>query len=762
MPPEQRVPLDNLKELLSAVDPEQLRQVMPLVGGGVITMMFTDIVDSTRVKAQVGDDVYFAALNRHNSAVRECIARHAGRELKTIGDLFFIAFLHPGEAVRCAASIQETLKGSPIIVGDSSIKVRIGLHTGTPIVYRDDVSGRTDLSGTDIDKAARVEGIARAGQVLISEQTRVLADHTALHDWGHWELKGLGAERIFEVLYPGKNPEIPAGRMELDPLRFATSFIGRQREVADLIELLKTHRLVTALGMGGIGKTRLADSAARRVSDTFADGACFIELAGTADSESAVVSALNAALAVNPAGFRDETEALLRTLQNREMLVVLDNFEGVISAAPLVRKLHLRCPRAHVLLTSQTPLNVDGEQLYRAPPMGVPAAAADTTALEAHDAFLLFRERARSRVDDWDTGASAEIAAVNDILRLVDGIPLGIELAAAWVGSKTLQEITNGLGNRLDLLKRRGFGSTGRHRSMRACLDYSFELLPDQAKHLLPKLSVFAGGFFAGDVAAVCGGSDSAELLVVLHDWNLLVRQEALGRSRYSMLMTVQEYAADKLTETQARQLKRAHAQHFLEVLRLADGQLGGGGYAAALERIDIDFANLEAGISECQGSEDHNAVYDYAACLEAYLRIQGRSNDRLILAQAARAAAEKLGTEATAGADNSLGNAYADLPTGDRGENLGRAIACYEAALKERTGRHSPQHWAGTQNNLGNAYADLPTGDRGENLRRAIACYKAAMRVRTERDLPQEWATTKNNLGPPMRICRPAIMVGI
>jgi adenylate cyclase len=196
MPPDQRAPPDNLKELLSVVDLEQLRQVMPLVGGGVVTIMFTDIVDSTRVKAEVGDDVYFAALKQHNSAVRDCITQHAGHELKTIGDSFLIAFTHPGEAVQCAGRIQQILAETPIIVGDGPIKVRVGLHTGTPKVYRDDISGRTDLSGTDVDEAARVESIARGGQILISERTRAFAGAMPVHDWGVWELKGLGGHRI--------------------------------------------------------------------------------------------------------------------------------------------------------------------------------------------------------------------------------------------------------------------------------------------------------------------------------------------------------------------------------------------------------------------------------------------------------------------------------------------------------------------------------------------------------------------------------------
>ncbi len=374
------------------------------------------------------------------------------------------------------------------------MSVRIGLHTGTPKVYRDPVSGRTDLIGDDVNKAARVEGIARGGQVLISEQTRVLANSAAVQDWGHWELKGLGGQRIFEFLYPGKTPEEPAGRMQREPLRFATSFIGREREVAELMELLKRHRLVTAVGIGGIGKTRLADAAARRVSDSFADGAFFVELAATTDSESAVVSELIAALAVNPAGFKDETEALLRTLQNRQVLIVLDNFEGILSAAPLAGRLFLGCPHAHLLVTSQTPLPIEGEQLYRAPPMEIPAVAADANALAGHDAFALFRERARARIHDWDAHSPAEITAVADILRLVDGIPLAIELAAAWVGSKTLAEIRTGFGNRLNLLKRSRFGATSRHQSMKACLDYSFGLLPEDARDFFPRLAVFAGG----------------------------------------------------------------------------------------------------------------------------------------------------------------------------------------------------------------------------------------------------------------------------
>jgi predicted ATPase len=381
-------------------------------------------------------------------------------------------------------------------------------------------------------------------------------------------------------------------------------------------------------------------------------------------------------------------------------------------------------------MTSQTPLNIDGEHIYGVRRMDSPDATDDARVLARLDAFQLFRERARARIPDWDVQSSAEAAAVAEILRLVEGVPLSIELAAAWVSSQTLNEIVTGLSKRLSLLKRRGAGGSARHASMTACLDYSFGLLSGEAKELFPKLAVFTSGFFAEDVA-VCGTPSASSVLISLHERSLLVRQEILGRTRYSMLATVQEFAGDELLQSSAAEpLKRDHAQYFPKVLGSADRQLGGRDYAAALERIAADFGNFEAGMRESQNRGKHRAVMDYASHLADYLRINGRFSDRLKLMLAARAAAAKLDASSIARADNNLGNAYARLPTGDRGENLKRAIECYEAALRVRTERDFPQDWAGIQNNLGSAYADLPTGDRGENLKRAIECYEAALRV--------------------------------
>ncbi len=745
MPPTQGMPLDKLQELLSGVDPEQLRKVLPLVGG-LITMMFTDIVNSTRITHEVGDSAYFYALERHNSLLRACFASH-GHELKTIGNSFLVGFTDPSAAVECAIRMQRALADEPIVVGAHILAVRIGLHTGKPDVYRDDAANRTDLRGGDVNKSARVEGLARGGQVLISDETRTMAKPERLHDWGIWELKGLGAHRIFEVLYPGRQAAMPAGRMSLEPLRFATSFVGREREVPALMDAVRQHRLVTLTGMGGIGKTRLADAVARRLSDAIPDGTYFVELATTADSEGAVISALIAALQIDPAGFASEGAALLATLQHREALLVLDNFEAVMAAAGLVGRLFTRCPRLCLLTTAQFPLNIDGEHVHPAPQMATPAAG-DAAVLAGLDAFMLFGERARARVPGWDARSAAETAAVRDILTLLEGIPLSIELAAAWVGSRTLEEIREGLSERLRLLRRRAPGQVSRHDSIEASLDYSFSLLAGEARDLLPRLAVFAGGFFAADAAAVCGVAEAAALLIGLHERNWLIRQEILGRSRYSLLATVQQYAADKLPAEAAEPLRQAHASHFWAALAAANQELTRSGYAAALARIDADIANFEAAIANSRARDDHRAVFGLIANLGDFLRIKARYGDVLAQALAARASARQLDAETLAGAENNLGNAYRNLPTGDRGANLLRAIACYEAALRVWTEQLFPQQWAMTQNNLGNAYADLPSGDRGANVIRAIDCYEAALRVRTEQLFPQQWATTQNNLG--------------
>ena len=679
---------ERLQELLGKIDPAVLQQVMPLTGG-VVTMMFTDIVDSTKVKAEIGDRPYFGdVLKRHNELVRDCISHHNGRELKTIGDAFLVGFAVPADGVACASEIQHRLATSPIHAGPSILRVRIGLHTGTPIVYHDAVTSRVDLSGTDVDKAARVEGLARGGQVLVSEETKTLTKPTDIHHWGPYELKGLGRHRIYEVLWPWKTPERPSGRPWLEPVRFLTRFVGREAEIAQIMDAVAAHRLVTLRGMGGIGKTRIADEVTARVSQAFEDGVFFIELAKIQDSEAAVISELVAALKVNPAGLPDEAAALQETLRNRRALLVLDNFEAVMSATPFVGRLLRRCPGLHLLATSQALLGLDGEQQMEVIPLETPPAEGSlTTELLARlDSFQLFQERARRKKPDWGV-KPAEGSLVGDILEQTDGIPLSIELAAAWVDRITLADLRDGLKrNRSEYLMRTGQGvDEKRHAGIQACIDWSFNLLSPQERALFPKLSVFVGGFFAVDVARVClleAGSVTG-LLDSLRERSLLLWTESLDKMRYRVLPTVREYAAEKLGQ-QAGELRRRHAQRFLEVSDVASDQIQGKEQIAGIDRITADLDNIRAGIENAIEIPDHGMVVRYSQAFTTYLRLKALFAEELMRAQQGLSAAQVLEDLQLVGAcQNNLGNAYGDLPTGDRGANLQRARACYEAAIR-------------------------------------------------------------------------------
>jgi len=635
---------DRLKSLLKGIDPAVLEQVIPLTGG-VVTIMFTDIVDSTRVKASIGDEPYFALLQRHNDLIRACLSTHHGIELKMLGDAFLAGFRIPAEAVACAVQVQQALIAAPIQTGLGPLAVRIGIHVGTPVVYRDPASDRIDLSGTDVDKAARVEALAGGGQVLLSEELKVLVKPTNVHDWALWELKGLGCHRIFEVLWPGKVPSRPVGRPWLSPVRFLTSFVGREPELAQAMDAVRDHRLVTLKGMGGIGKTRLADEVAARVSQTFDDGVVFVELANTPNTEKSVVAELLARLALMPADFPDEATALLDTLQNWRGLLVLDNFEAVMAAAPFMGRLLRRCPGLHLLVTSQRLLAVDGERQIEVPPMTAPATQPDITpdALGQLESFRLFRERARAKRPGWDAGP-AEVPLVGEILGLTDGIPLSIELAAARIDRISLQTLRDGLQrNRSEFLKRTGPTiEEQRHASMWACIDWSFNHLSPEERALFPRLAVFAGGCFAEDVEAVCNVKNALTLLDSLFGQSLLAWEESVGETRYRMLPTVQEYAAEKLAG-QADPLRRQHAQHFLRVLDRTDDQIRGKEQMAGIARIAADLDNIRVGMESAIQAQDHRTVVRYSQAFTTYLRMKARFAEALVCADQGLSSAQAL-----------------------------------------------------------------------------------------------------------------------
>ncbi len=539
-----------------------------------------------------------------------------------------------------------------------------------------------------------------------------------------------------------------------EPVRFLSKFVGRKTEVDRVIEFLKAERLVTIHATGGIGKTRVAAEAASRISGRFDDGATFVGLAALlSNSEQALVSEVIARREISAAGFKSEADALVAHLRGREMLLVLDNFEAVLAGAPFVRTLLKTCPALRILITSQRPSGVDGEQLYALPPMATPPVETATSeVLEPLDAFKLFEERAQHAKFDWKlTNDNSKLVA--EILTLTEGIPLAIKLAAAQVRNG-LPQIRDGLKKEPLRFLKGGTDEDKRHASMQACLEWSYGLLGSSEKSLFAALSVFAGGFYAEDVGQVCQLDNAQDLMEALRDASLIESVETAEGFRCRMLQVVRKFASEKLGD-RTEQLKRSHAAHFLKVLTEADEQLSKNQQAAGFARIDADYENFVAGLKTSEEFKS-NTIVNYVSRLSNYLTHRGRSDQRLEFAQrAAQAALPKGDPHITAANQNNLGNAYCSLPTGDRGKNLKRAIESYQAALRVSTESDFPLDFAMTQNNLGTAYCDLPTGDRGKNLEHAIACFEAALRVYTERDFPLDWAMTQNNLGTAYRNLR-------
>ena len=521
--------------------------------------------------------------------------------------------------------------------------------------------------------------------------------------------------------------------------------------------MVRDHRLVTLTGMGGVGKTRLAweiMQRLRRDRDAF-DNALIVDLThATENSEQSVVTKIAAALG---GPLRDHEDEIVRALTGSAILLVLDGFDTVLSGAAVVDRLIRSCPGLHLLATSRRPLDIDGEQCHEVQAMETPEAAflAGTASLDKFDSFQLFSARAH--------GANVEAAAGDhagadpklvEVLQMTAGIPLAIELVAARSRESPLFEIASALDKkRVEVWGREGAEADQAHASLVACFEWTMALLPAAARELLPRLSVFAGEFFADAAEAVCEVANVSDHLRLLVQYSLLTQEELLRQNRYRMLETIRLLAADMLDRIaeEADRLKRLHAAHFLRVLWSAGNQVAGKEHFAGLARIGADLDNIFTGIENSRSLQDHRPVVDYSSefAFTRYLPMTGRVAENLALAMKGRAAAAALADAGLiAACDNNLGNAYTDLPVDEHGENLRLAIECFESVLRFYTERDFPQDWARAQNNLGVAYRTLPGGDRTENINRAIACFEAALRFRTERDFPLGWAETQHNLG--------------
>ena len=505
-----------------------VRQDLPT---GTVTFLFTDVEGSTMLLQELGAELYAAALGEHRRIVREACARERGVEVDTQGDAFFFAFPTAPGAVAAASAMTDGLAAGPI-------RVRGGLHTGTPLLAEE------GYVGDDVHRAARVAAAGHGGQVLVSAATASLVD-VQLIDLGEHRFKDLAApERVYQLGEGTFRPLKSLYRTNL-PVP-ATSFLGRDHELAEIVGLLQDGaRLVTLTGPGGTGKTRLAIHAAAEASDSFPDGIWWVPLASLSDAR-LVTSAIAQALSVEEEPGKELEESLAARLGGKRALLVLDNAEHLMPdvASRIVKLRDVSGPT--LVVTSRERLQLQGEQVYSVPPL-----AGD----EGVELFL-----SRARAIDSDVRASESVA---ELCSRLDNLPLALELAAARSVVFSPEQLVERLSQRLDLFKA-GRDADPRQQTLRATIEWSYDLLEPEEQRLFRALSVFASSCTFEAAEAVCGADP--DMLQSLLDKSLVRRRQDEG-PRYWMLETIRELAAEQLTaEGEAGPPRRRHAEHYLVV----------------------------------------------------------------------------------------------------------------------------------------------------------------------------------------------------
>jgi predicted ATPase/class 3 adenylate cyclase len=612
---------------------------------GTITMLFSDIEGSTALLGRLGE-AYGEALPAQRAIMRAAITSCGGREMGTEGDSFFVVFSSAGDAVRCCLDAQRALAARDW-PGGVAVRVRMGLHAGEPARHED------GYIGLDVHRAARVAAVGYGGQVLLSEAAAALVRDglppgASLQDLGVHRLQDLGRpERIFQLQAAGLPAQFPPlrslGNPALPnnlPAQLAT-FIGRDRELAEVRALVKTSRLVTLTGPGGSGKTRLGLQLAAGLLGGSGDGVWLADLAVLTD-EDAVAAVISQALGIAAQPGRPVLETLLDALALQETLIVLDNCEHLIGGcAKTADAIVRRCPRVHLLATSREPLGIGGETIYRVPPMSLPGPGGyDPATAGSCDAVALFADRARAQGAGLLVDERTAPLVVSICARL-DGLPLAIELAAARLRSLSLSDLHDRLDQRFRLLTGGSRTAPGRQQTLEATVEWSYDLLHGAEQVLLGRLSVFAEGFDLDAAEAVCGFGDIevfevADLLGSLVDKSLVVAEPNAETLRYRLLETIRQFAAEKLAEAgeaQAGAAAAAHCAHFLSVATAAAPSLTGPDQVRWLARLDTDQANLRRAAEHAASAPDGTAqVLRFGAALKRYRTVRNRDEEALAL----------------------------------------------------------------------------------------------------------------------------------
>ena len=581
--------------------------MMPELPTGTVTFVFTDLESSTRLWEELPEPMA-DALARHDAILREAVEDHDGVVLTRMGDGIAAVFVSAPHAVAAAVEVQRRMGAEPW--GETGpLRARMGLHTD---------EGRLRAPGEymnqPLNRCARLMAAGHGGQVLLSEATAVvtrgrLPDGAELVDLGEHRLRDLAEPmRVFQVLHPGLVTEFPPLR-SLDALqsnlpRQLTSFVGRTEELSALAQALDEWQLVTLTGVGGVGKTRLANQVAAEVVDRFPDGAWLCELAGAGDGDDALLVIAEALGVTQRKGMTLEA-SIIEALAHKRILVVFDNCEHVLDAAGrLVAGIVRTCPGVNVLATSREGLGVSGEQVWPVRPLAVPEPTADLTTMRLTPSVRLFAERAHQARPSFVLD-DTNVYPISDICRRVDGIPLAIELAAARVVALSPQDIAAKLDERFRLLRGGRRTSMERHQTIRATVEWSYSLLDDRDRLVFERLGVFMGGF---DVSAAEGVAVDAEV----EAWDVVdaltslvtksivqAEEEPTGAVRYTMLETLRQYALERLSERgDAELIFRRHAELFAEFAEQIGPELMGRDELLWRDRLRSELDNLRSAVA--------------------------------------------------------------------------------------------------------------------------------------------------------------------
>ena len=601
-----------------------------------LALLFTDIEGSTNLLRSLGAD-YRTLLSEHRRLLRDAFAAHGGTVLRGEGDALFVTFDDPSSAILGAIDGQVALAEAEWPAG-SHVRVRMGIHVGEVTIDEDD-----DYVGLAVHQAARISAAAHGGQILTSKAMQAQAEprvppEVSLKSIGRFRLKDFPEpEDLFQLHHPDLPGDFPAPRtapgVRHNLPKAISSFIGRDRDVAELAELLETARLVTLTGPGGCGKTRLAIEAASASLPVRPDGIWFVDLAPVSDRELVLSVAANA-MGVQESRAASADSALIDFLSAGRPLVILDNCEHLIpTCAELAEKWLSACPGLTILVTAREPIGVEGEVIRRVGGLQIPS---DTDTGESSEAVQLFIERARSHEPEFESG-ERELAEIAHVTNRLDGIPLAIEMAAALVGTLSVGEILSRLDDRFRLLTGGGGRNLGRQQTLLATVDWSHDLLSEPERVLLRRLSVMSGSFSMEDVEAVCVGEgiDRAEVVTLLRrlvatSW--VMRERGGDRAAYRLLETSRQYALDKLvSSSEAQTFRSKHSEWFADLAETgAESMLGGPDQTRWFDRIGSELDNFRTALAWSLGDGDPALGLRLGAALSRFWEVRGHWTEGL------------------------------------------------------------------------------------------------------------------------------------